>query len=265
MSEILNDYLGPQYPPDPICPICFELLFDEKGVCHKEGGVADIVCRHLVHDTCLNQQAGSSPGPSRQSILDRTFCPTCERPVSCWPSSAEFASFAIFWLPKIEHALKKESPPPSEGGGGGVVAGVPIERIKACLRKSNALTEQQKAHLDRPDSMTSGAFEGAISWGGSVEHGANADSYYHPQAFSRGLWTELPGRTLWLTEWGTPPGTKCATCDRETSDASPLMVCSGCKDSVEAVYYCDERCQSRDWEWHKGQCKKYRELRKTYK
>jgi hypothetical protein len=122
------------------CPVCCEDLFNESGICEKEGGVAATVCHHVVHVHCLKSQweqqqscsmianARSRRGDEEDAGADTAspeedessssfclfgqankdlYCPVCSRSVTIYTSSSEAAYFPGFWIPRIQACIER--------------------------------------------------------------------------------------------------------------------------------------------------------------
>ena len=149
---------APDMPDD--CPICFEPLFDERGIAERE--VAKIVCIHLVHSDCL-VRAGKTLNADghRYGIgglgTPRAGCPLCGQPVTLWTEHKKATDFPIFWMHRIQACLEKIGP---RNGP------IEIDTVKNMLKNDPSLTSQQKSHLDlRGTSDLSNGFLGALTEG----------------------------------------------------------------------------------------------------
>ena len=52
----------------------------------------------------------------------------------------------------------------------------------------------------------------------------------------------------------SPSRLLCSYCNRDLTDNPDKKKCSNCK----LVYYCNQKCQKKDWSSHKKVCKKNR-------
>jgi hypothetical protein len=113
------------------CPVCFEDLFDENGVCQEAEGVAATVCHHVVHVRCLTSQCCTSSRDEQEEDSNNDaspqensgsssfylfgqardlYCPVCSRSVLIYSSSSEAAYFPGFWIPLIQSCIKQIAP-----------------------------------------------------------------------------------------------------------------------------------------------------------
>jgi multidrug transporter EmrE-like cation transporter len=232
------------------CPLCQKRLYDKISG-ESATALADLSpnCFHVMHAKCLIQFSSNKGKKSP----NKSLCIVCEKPINMWIRTKQAASLAGFWIQRVESILRKVGPPINEMG---VPQPLPADVVRELLREDSTLLDAQKRYIDDDPSGLEKGLGSCLVWGGSIDY--NKDCIkgrigWNQCLVTQGLWKFDSKRDeIWLHEWGIHPKQRCAQCQFLKR---PLPIqCQGCKGSSEAVYYCNEACQKRDWRRHKMTC-----------